>query len=60
METKYFPLQDLKARLTEEISRIRSTITDQSSEDNKVRTPCELEVKVLILSNLLRLQLKHL
>ncbi|TMS14723.1 TRIO and F-actin-binding protein [Larimichthys crocea] len=39
--------QDLKARLKEEISRMRSTITDQSSEDNKDRTPCELEEKRL-------------
>uniref|UniRef100_A0A3B4UXA0 TRIO and F-actin binding protein b n=1 Tax=Seriola dumerili TaxID=41447 RepID=A0A3B4UXA0_SERDU len=36
--------QDLKARWMEEIGRIRSTITDQGSGDNKDRTPCELEV----------------
>ncbi|GAA6215554.1 TRIO and F-actin-binding protein-like isoform X2 [Lates japonicus] len=43
--------QDLKARLTEQISRIRSTITDQSSEDNKDRTPCELEVLLRVKEN---------
>ncbi|CAK6960409.1 TRIO and F-actin binding protein b [Scomber scombrus] len=43
--------QDLKARLAEEISRRRSTITDQSSEDNKVRTPCELEVLLRVKEN---------
>ncbi|XP_067472498.1 TRIO and F-actin binding protein b [Thunnus thynnus] len=43
--------QDLKARLTEEISRIQSTITDQGSEDNKVRTPCELEVLLRVKEN---------
>ncbi|XP_027141383.1 TRIO and F-actin binding protein b isoform X2 [Larimichthys crocea] len=43
--------QDLKARLKEEISRMRSTITDQSSEDNKDRTPCELEVLLRVKEN---------
>ncbi|XP_050929880.1 TRIO and F-actin binding protein b isoform X2 [Lates calcarifer] len=43
--------QDLKARLTEQISRIRSTITDQSSEDKKDRTPCELEVLLRVKEN---------
>ncbi|KAM7372358.1 hypothetical protein PAMP_009532 [Pampus punctatissimus] len=39
--------QDLKTRLTEEISRIQSTIT----EDSKVRTPCELEVLLRVKEN---------
>ncbi|KAG7216218.1 hypothetical protein INR49_029067 [Caranx melampygus] len=43
--------QDLKARLTEEISRIRSTITHQGSEDNKDRMPCELEVLLRVKEN---------
>lgn len=47
IKTKYIPLQDLKARLKEEISRMQSSITDQRSEDNKDRTPCELEVTSL-------------
>lgn len=37
-------LQDLKARLKEEMSRVQSAITDQRSEANKDRTCCELEV----------------
>ncbi|KAM7386419.1 hypothetical protein PAMA_009167 [Pampus argenteus] len=39
--------QDLKARLTEEISRIQSTIT----EDSKVRMPCEIEVLLRVKEN---------
>lgn len=50
VRTEYFPLQDLKARLKEEISRVQSTVTDQRSEDNKDRMPCELEVKALMLN----------
>ncbi|XP_041673346.1 TRIO and F-actin binding protein b isoform X2 [Cheilinus undulatus] len=41
--------QDLKTRLTEEISRMRST--DQNSEDNKDRAPCELEVLLRVKEN---------
>ncbi|XP_070836523.1 TRIO and F-actin binding protein b isoform X1 [Chaetodon trifascialis] len=43
--------QDLKARLMEEISRVQSTITDQRSDDNKDRTPCELEVLLRVKEN---------
>ncbi|XP_040919215.1 TRIO and F-actin binding protein b isoform X2 [Toxotes jaculatrix] len=43
--------QDLKARLTEEISRIRSPITDQGAEDNKDRTAGELEVLLRVKEN---------
>ncbi|XP_037648422.1 TRIO and F-actin binding protein b isoform X1 [Sebastes umbrosus] len=43
--------QDLKARLTEEISRTRSTGTSQSSENNKDRTPSELEVLLRVKEN---------
>ncbi|KAM9345845.1 TRIO and F-actin binding protein b [Symphorus nematophorus] len=43
--------QDLKARLKEEISRMQSTITDQCSEDNKDRTPCELQVLLRVKEN---------
>lgn len=39
------PLQDLKTRLVEEISRLRST--NQDSEHNKDRATCELEVTAL-------------
>lgn len=42
---------DLKARLKEEISRMQSSITDQRSEDNKDRTPCELEVLLRMKEN---------
>ncbi|KAM9745852.1 uncharacterized protein ACNS7B_010047 [Menidia menidia] len=34
---------DLKARFTEEMKRVRSAITDQSSEANRDKMPCELE-----------------
>ncbi|XP_075309617.1 TRIO and F-actin binding protein b isoform X1 [Odontesthes bonariensis] len=34
---------DLKAHFTDEMIRIRSSITDQSSEANRDRMPCELE-----------------
>lgn len=44
IKTERFPLQDLKTRLKEEAVRLRATITDQSSEDDKDRPPCELEV----------------
>lgn len=37
-------LQDLKARLKEEMSRAQSATMDQRSEANKDRTCCELEV----------------
>ncbi|XP_041813233.1 TRIO and F-actin binding protein b [Chelmon rostratus] len=43
--------QDLKARLKEEISRVQSTVTDQRSEDNKDRMPCELEVLLRVKEN---------
>uniref|UniRef100_UPI003AAC7F1A TRIO and F-actin binding protein b n=1 Tax=Centroberyx gerrardi TaxID=166262 RepID=UPI003AAC7F1A len=47
--------QDLQARLMEEISRIRSTITGQGSEgisnDNRDRTSCELEVLLRVKEN---------
>ncbi|KAM6904457.1 TRIO and F-actin binding protein b [Xenentodon cancila] len=39
---------DLKARLTEEMSHTQSTITDQGSEDNKDKVPCELQVLLRI------------
>lgn len=43
-----FTFQDLQARLTEEISRMRSIVTGQGSEgvshDNQDRPSCELEV----------------
>ncbi|XP_069380972.1 TRIO and F-actin binding protein b isoform X2 [Paralichthys olivaceus] len=42
--------QDLKARLTEEMSRVRSTV-DQGSKDNKDRTSCELEVLLRVKEN---------
>uniref|UniRef100_A0A7N6C2K4 PH domain-containing protein n=1 Tax=Anabas testudineus TaxID=64144 RepID=A0A7N6C2K4_ANATE len=41
--------QELKARLTEEISRMRSTITDLG--DNKSRAACELEVLLRVKEN---------
>ncbi|XP_054464151.1 TRIO and F-actin binding protein b isoform X1 [Anoplopoma fimbria] len=43
--------QDLKARLAVEISRTRSSITHQSSEGNKDRTLCELEVLLRVKEN---------
>ncbi|KAG7505312.1 hypothetical protein JOB18_028861 [Solea senegalensis] len=43
--------QDLKVRLAEEISRIRSGVTDQGSKDNKDRTSCELEVLLRVKEN---------
>lgn len=43
--------QDLKARLKEEISRMRSAIADQGSEDNKDGTPCELQVLLRVKEN---------
>lgn len=43
-----FPLQDLKSRLKEEMSRVQSAVTDQRSEANKDRTCCELEVTCCI------------
>ncbi|XP_070779505.1 TRIO and F-actin binding protein b [Enoplosus armatus] len=43
--------QDLKARFTEEISRMRSTITDQGSEHNRDGTPCELQVLLRVKDN---------
>ncbi|XP_029364213.1 TRIO and F-actin binding protein b isoform X2 [Echeneis naucrates] len=43
--------QNLKARMTEEISRIRLTITNQDSEEKKDRTPCELEVLLRVKEN---------
>lgn len=43
-----FTFQDLQARLTEEISRMRSVVMGQGSEgvshDNQDRPSCELEV----------------
>ncbi|XP_030590729.1 TRIO and F-actin binding protein b isoform X1 [Archocentrus centrarchus] len=43
--------QDLKARLTEEMKRIQSAIRDHSSEGNKDRMPCELEVLLRVKDN---------
>ncbi|KAK5856672.1 hypothetical protein PBY51_008253 [Eleginops maclovinus] len=43
--------QDLKARLTEEMSRTRSSVTSQRSEDDRDRTPCELEVLLRVKEN---------
>ncbi|XP_068574820.1 TRIO and F-actin binding protein b [Cebidichthys violaceus] len=43
--------QDLKARLAAEISRTRSSVTFQSSENNKDRTPSELEVLLRVKEN---------
>ncbi|XP_026180697.1 TRIO and F-actin binding protein b isoform X2 [Mastacembelus armatus] len=43
--------QNLKARLTEEISRRRSAVTDQGSGDNKDRLHCELEVLLRVKEN---------
>lgn len=48
-QAKHFSVQDLKARLKEEISRVQSAITDERSEDNKDGMRCELEVTALIL-----------
>ncbi|XP_062263732.1 TRIO and F-actin binding protein b isoform X2 [Platichthys flesus] len=43
---------DLKARLTEEMSRVRSTIKDPDrSKDNKDGTSCELEVLLRVKEN---------
>ncbi|MED6277288.1 hypothetical protein CHARACLAT_011842, partial [Characodon lateralis] len=42
---------DLKARLTDEMSRIRSTLTDKGSEDNKDKITCELEVLLRMKDN---------
>nr|XP_020480564.1 TRIO and F-actin-binding protein isoform X4 [Monopterus albus] len=43
--------QDLKARLTEELSRVRSSIEDQGLDDSKDKTPCELEVLLRVKEN---------
>ncbi|XP_071330508.1 TRIO and F-actin binding protein b [Trachinotus anak] len=43
--------QGLKARLTEELSRMRSSISDRGTEDNKDRTPCELEILLRVKEN---------
>ncbi|TDH02620.1 hypothetical protein EPR50_G00154300 [Perca flavescens] len=43
--------QDIKARLTEEMSRTQSTNTYHGSEHNKDRTPCELEVLLRVKEN---------
>ncbi|KAF7651054.1 hypothetical protein LDENG_00116690 [Lucifuga dentata] len=43
--------QDLKTRLMGEISRIRSTITSQRSDDSGNRTSCELEVLLRVKEN---------
>ncbi|KAM9843055.1 TRIO and F-actin binding protein b [Aulostomus maculatus] len=43
--------QDLKARLTEEIGRMRSSTSDQGSEGNKDGTSCELEVLLRVKEN---------
>ncbi|XP_028268545.1 TRIO and F-actin binding protein b isoform X1 [Parambassis ranga] len=43
--------QDLKARLTEEIVRMRSNVKDHGSEDDKDRTPCELQVLLRMKEN---------
>ncbi|KAK5617100.1 hypothetical protein CRENBAI_013309 [Crenichthys baileyi] len=42
---------DLKARLTDEMSRTRSTLTDKDSEDNKAKITCELEVLLRMKDN---------
>uniref|UniRef100_A0A8D0A729 TRIO and F-actin binding protein b n=1 Tax=Sander lucioperca TaxID=283035 RepID=A0A8D0A729_SANLU len=43
--------QDIKARLTEEMSRTQSTNAYHGSEHNKDRTPCELEVLLRVKEN---------
>uniref|UniRef100_A0A3Q1FBY7 TRIO and F-actin binding protein b n=1 Tax=Acanthochromis polyacanthus TaxID=80966 RepID=A0A3Q1FBY7_9TELE len=48
INTKYLPLQDLKTRLTDEITRIRSTVTVHGSEE---RIPCELQVLLRMKDN---------
>ncbi|XP_047214028.1 TRIO and F-actin-binding protein-like [Girardinichthys multiradiatus] len=42
---------DLKARLTDEMSLTRSTLTDKGSEDNKDKITCELEVLLRMKDN---------
>ncbi|KAM4716812.1 TRIO and F-actin binding protein b isoform 2-T2 [Anableps anableps] len=42
---------ELKARLTDEMSRTRSGLTDRGSEDNKDKTSCELEVLLRMKDN---------
>ncbi|XP_069557390.1 TRIO and F-actin binding protein b [Brachyistius frenatus] len=43
--------QSLKARLTEEMTRIQSAIADHGSDDNKDKMPCELQVLLRMKDN---------
>ncbi|XP_014838604.1 PREDICTED: TRIO and F-actin-binding protein isoform X2 [Poecilia mexicana] len=42
---------ELKSRLTDEMSRTRSALTDRGSEDDKDKTSCELEVLLRMKDN---------
>ncbi|XP_034045734.1 uncharacterized protein LOC117527479 isoform X2 [Thalassophryne amazonica] len=43
--------QDLKNRLMAEMSRMRSTITDQGTDDNRNKNTCELQVLLRVKEN---------